>query len=100
MKEELAGYYGEDEERFDTTEADWNGEKDYAELVTMGGQIVGALTPQIAATSSWVRGRSNVSGDRRLCEDRARARQGVNRGRRAGGGAVPLKRRLRNSSEE
>ena len=43
MKEELADFYGQDEDQFDTNEAFWNGEDQYAEVVTMGGQIIGAL---------------------------------------------------------
>jgi len=44
----LANHYGADPESFSTTEAYWNGNRDYAELVTLDGRILGAVDRPIS----------------------------------------------------
>src|SRR5277367_3953785 len=43
----LANHYGVDAESFSTAEAYWNGDREYAEFVTLDGRFVGALNRPI-----------------------------------------------------
>jgi hypothetical protein len=47
----LADHYGADAESISTAEAYWNGDREYAELVTLDGRIVGALNRPISGGS-------------------------------------------------
>ena len=44
----LANHYGADAKSFCTAEACWNGDREYAELVTLDGRIVGAVNRTIS----------------------------------------------------
>ena len=46
---ELASYYGEPAESFQTRECLWRGDDEYAEVVTLDGRIVGAVNRPISA---------------------------------------------------
>src|SRR5271170_5699903 len=45
----LANHYGVDAESFSTAEAYWNGDREYAEFVTLDGRFVGASNRPISA---------------------------------------------------
>jgi hypothetical protein len=49
LTEELASYYGEPAESFQTRECFWRGDDEYAEVVMLDGRIVGAVNRQISA---------------------------------------------------
>jgi hypothetical protein len=56
----LANHFGTDAERFGTAEASWNGDRDYAELVTLDGRIVGAMDRPLSAADVAAIGRDRA----------------------------------------
>jgi hypothetical protein len=56
---ELASYYGEPADSFQTRECFWRGDDEYAEVVTLEGRIVGALNRPISAADVAAIGRTD-----------------------------------------
>jgi hypothetical protein len=61
LTEELASYYGEPAESFQTRECLWRGDDEYAEVVILDGRIVGAVNrPIFAADVAAIESRNSM----------------------------------------
>jgi hypothetical protein len=56
----LANHYGADPERIHTAEAYWNGDREFAEVVTLDGRIVGAVDRPISSADVAAIGRAGL----------------------------------------